>query len=154
MDSAGGVSSSSKRSAGGGRSEQSLETQGCFIGKVGEERDGVAQNAIVGFMPYYTDPEPRQTLIASSLDVHFSSISYCKFFLRLDKHTSKVGAVNGGAVDGAEDVNQHSYTIQVENKVAELECRVSAVEKKSNIHVWVIVLGLVAGLVAVYVNGV
>ncbi|MED6208974.1 hypothetical protein PIB30_050098 [Stylosanthes scabra] len=133
MDSASGVSSSSKRSGGGGRSDHRSSRRRSKATSLG--RTSTNPNRLFFGCPFFK-----------------VSIPHCKYFLWLDKLTSKVGAVSGSVADEAEYVNQHFSMIQVENKLAALECRVSAIEKKMNIHICVIVVCAVAVLVAIYVS--
>ncbi|MED6208342.1 hypothetical protein PIB30_044096 [Stylosanthes scabra] len=55
--------------------------------------------------------------------------------------------------DGVEDMREHFSLIQVENRVAELEYMVAAMEKKKNIHVRLIVVAVLVGVAAIYVIG-
>ncbi|MED6145157.1 hypothetical protein PIB30_022299 [Stylosanthes scabra] len=82
------------------------------------------------------------------------SIPHCKYFMWLDKHNVELGANSfGSSGDGVEDIREHFSLIQVENRVAELEYRVAAMEKKKNIHVRLIVVAVLVSVAAIYVIG-
>ncbi|MED6171897.1 hypothetical protein PIB30_045148 [Stylosanthes scabra] len=149
---------SKQRRDGGGaaRSEQSSGTQGCFIGKVGEERDGVVApkcHCGVYAIIYKSKTISNPNRLFFGCPFFKVSNPHCKYFLWLDKHTAKLGVdVPSRSVDGAEDVDEHFSRIQMENKVSELERRVTAMEKKKDSNLWLILVGLIVGLLAIYIN--
>ncbi|MED6184946.1 hypothetical protein PIB30_052379 [Stylosanthes scabra] len=156
MEIDGGASSESKRDGGAAWSEQSSGTQGCFLGKSDEERDGlVAPKCYYGVYAILYKSKTSSNSNRLFFDCPFFKVSnpHCKYFLWLDKHTVKLGVdVPSRSVDVAEDANNHFSRIQLEKKVTELERRVAAMEKKKDSNLWLILVGLIVGLLAVYVN--
>ncbi|MED6153092.1 hypothetical protein PIB30_098228, partial [Stylosanthes scabra] len=70
-----GVSSGSRRTAGSGdgRSDRSSSsTQGVFIAKVGDDKDGVVPKCTVGCLPYSTYPRLQATRIDCFSGAHSS----------------------------------------------------------------------------------
>ncbi|MED6108848.1 hypothetical protein PIB30_028048 [Stylosanthes scabra] len=156
MEIDGRASSESKRGGGAAWSEQSSGTQGCFLGKSSEERDGVVApkcHCGVYIILYKSKTISNPNRLFFGCPFFKVSNPHCKYFLWLDKHTAKLGVdVPSRSVDVTEDVNDHFSRIQLENRVIELERRVAAMEKKKDSNLWLILVGLIVGLLAVYVN--
>ncbi|MED6178645.1 hypothetical protein PIB30_109578, partial [Stylosanthes scabra] len=84
-----------------------------------------------------------------------ATLTHCKFFLWLDRHTEKLG--NAGEhkdVEESEDVDAQFAMLGIENKITVLEERLAAMEKKNKplcllimcVLVWVISLYVVVSV--------
>ncbi|MED6173002.1 hypothetical protein PIB30_055287 [Stylosanthes scabra] len=154
MEIDGGVSSNSRRSDGAGRSEHSSGTQRVFVGKVGEDWDGVAPKCRCGVYAilYRSKTRSNPNRLFFGCPFFKTSTPHCKFFLWLDVHTAQLGIHNGGrGCDGAEDVDEHFLRIQVEKRLEDLEDRVAMMERKRNANFLLVVVGISMIALAVYV---
>ncbi|MED6108276.1 hypothetical protein PIB30_022233 [Stylosanthes scabra] len=128
-----GLPSGSHRSGSGRRGERSSSsTQGFFAAKVGNERDGFNSCCLLYVQIKH---------------------NHCNFFLWLDQHLAKFGKMEDfkGAED-EEDVNKHFSKMKLEIRLGDLEERVSAIEKKKRMHVFLIVLGIAVVLLSICVS--
>ncbi|MED6167578.1 hypothetical protein PIB30_003955 [Stylosanthes scabra] len=117
------VSSGSQRSGSGVRAERSSSsTQGFFAAKVGNERDG----AIGG--------------------------PHCKFLLWLDEHAAKFDKKESVKCEEGEDVNMHFATLNIVDRLRVLEDRVATMEKRKGMNMFLIVTGLVVGLILMWAS--
>ncbi|MED6220918.1 hypothetical protein PIB30_049411 [Stylosanthes scabra] len=153
-----GVCSGGRRSAGGGdgRSDRSsLSTQGVFVASVGDDRDGVAPKCHCGvYAILYLSKTAKNTdrLFFGCPFFKKAEIRHCKYFRWLDRHIDELrrhGIVR--RQEDIEDVDEHFALLGVENRVAELEDRLVAMEKKKNNPICWIIMGLLAWIVAMYV---
>ncbi|MED6163690.1 hypothetical protein PIB30_082471 [Stylosanthes scabra] len=155
-----GASSGSRRSAGGvgGRSERSSSsTQGVFMPNgVDEDRDGVAPKCCCGvYAVLYmskTANNPNRLFFGCPF-FKKARLPHCKFFLWLDRHTEQLGKTGAIAyAEETEDEDKHLAMIEVQNRIAGLEKRVAAMERKIKPNLWAIVV-LFFWVVSVYVVG-
>ncbi|MED6174042.1 hypothetical protein PIB30_065172 [Stylosanthes scabra] len=155
-----GVSSGSRRSTRGvgGRSERSSSsTHGVFMPNgVDEDSDGVAPKCRCGvYVVLYmskTVNNPNRLFFGCPF-FKKARLPHCKFFLWLDRHTEqlrKIGAIT--YAEETEDVDKHLTMIEVETRVAGLENRVAAMERKIKPNLWAIV-GLFIWVVSLYIVG-
>ncbi|MED6114574.1 hypothetical protein PIB30_081607 [Stylosanthes scabra] len=65
-------------------------------------------------------------------------LNHCKFFLWLDQHAAKFGraADMKGVKESKDDVDEHFWRLNVENRVAELEARLASIDKNGSINWW------------------
>ncbi|MED6165337.1 hypothetical protein PIB30_098556 [Stylosanthes scabra] len=153
-----GVSSGSKRSAGGvgGRSERlSSLTQGVFMPNgVDDDRDGVAPKCRCRvYVVHVQNSKHPNRLFFSCPFFKKVRLSHCKFFLWLDRHTEQLEKIDAITyAEEIEDVDMHLAMIEVETRVAGLENRVTAMERKIKPNLWAIV-GLFVWVVSLYVVG-
>ncbi|MED6213520.1 hypothetical protein PIB30_094191 [Stylosanthes scabra] len=82
-----------------------------------------------------------------------AGLPHCKLFVWLDRHTAKLTKKTGEFAEEKEDVNEHFSKIGMENRFADIENRVAAIEKNRKLlNPWLIV-GLLLGFIAIYVTG-
>ncbi|MED6123261.1 hypothetical protein PIB30_047483 [Stylosanthes scabra] len=157
MENDGGASSNSRCSRGPprSRSEQSSETQGCFVGNVGEEKDGVASKCWCGVYAilYRSRTVSNPNRLFFGCPFFKANIPHCKYFKWLDEHLAELRVnVAGRSTEETQDVTEHFAMISMENRVADLELRVAVVEKKKIMSWWVVVVALAVGVVAMWVS--
>ncbi|MED6227435.1 hypothetical protein PIB30_113506, partial [Stylosanthes scabra] len=76
--------------------------------------------------------------------------THCDFFLWLDRHVAKFGRKEGvKCEEGAEDVNMHFATLNVDDRLGALEDKLAAMEKRKGINTFLIVMGLLIGLISI-----
>ncbi|MED6167949.1 hypothetical protein PIB30_007621 [Stylosanthes scabra] len=143
------VSSESRRS--------SSAMRGFFAAKVGNERDGVAPKCNCGvYAVWYlsnTSKNPNRLFFGCP----FFKIGdrYCKYFLWLDRHAAKFRNTDGAPVRYGEDedvVNVHFAKLNVDNRLANLEARVAAIEKKKTMNMFLIWIGVIVVFLLVCVS--
>ncbi|MED6190153.1 hypothetical protein PIB30_102902 [Stylosanthes scabra] len=139
-----GVSSGSQRSGSGVRGERSSSsTQGFFAAKVGNERDGAAPKCRCGVYAILylskTSKNPNRLFFG------------CPFF-KLDEHAAKFDKKESVKCEEGEDVNLHFATLKIDDRLGVLEDRVAAMEKKKGMNMFLIVIGLVFGLISMWAS--
>ncbi|MED6153591.1 hypothetical protein PIB30_103585 [Stylosanthes scabra] len=108
-----GVSSGSRRTAGGGdgRSDRSSSsTQGVFIAKVGDDKDGVVLKCHCGVFAilYLSKTASNPNRLFFGCPFFKARLAHCKFFIWLDRHTEKFGkVVDQKHDDEIEDLDEH-----------------------------------------------
>ncbi|MED6115606.1 hypothetical protein PIB30_092269 [Stylosanthes scabra] len=150
-----GVSSGSRPSVGGGRMERSSSTQGVFAAKAGDDKDGAAPKCKcwVYIILYLSRTVTNPNMLFFRCPFFKAGLPHCKFFLWLDKHTEKLRKTGKGEVaEEKEDVSEYFSKIGMENRVADIENRLAAMEKNRKLNPGLI-LGLLLGFVAIYVTG-
>ncbi|MED6197865.1 hypothetical protein PIB30_060802 [Stylosanthes scabra] len=144
-----GVSSGSRRSGSALRCDRSSSSiQGFLTAKVVNERDGAASKCKCGaYAILYlskTSNNPNRLFFGYL----FFKIQYAQgnFFLWLDRHVAIFGKNEGPPVNAGEDeddVNIHFAKLNVDNRLANLEDRVAAIEKKKTMNMFLIGIGVV-----------
>ncbi|MED6105882.1 hypothetical protein PIB30_000010 [Stylosanthes scabra] len=151
-----GVSSGSRRCGSGRNGEcSSSSTQGFFVAKVENDRDGVAPkcHCHVYAILYLSKTAKNPNRLFFGCPFFKIKDNHCRFFLWLDRHLANFGKMEDfKAGEDAEDVNGHFAIMKLENRLDELEERVAAVEKKKRMHVFVIVLSIVVFLLSICVS--
>ncbi|MED6113930.1 hypothetical protein PIB30_075405 [Stylosanthes scabra] len=135
-------SSMSRRSTtgGGGGGQRSSSTQCDLASTVGHERDGATPKchcrAYAVLYLSKTTKNPHRLFFGCPF--FKSSLQHCKFFLWLDQHAAKFekNADTKDVKDEEDDVEEHFGKLKMENRVAKLEDRVSSIEKKSVMKMW------------------
>ncbi|MED6203336.1 hypothetical protein PIB30_114541, partial [Stylosanthes scabra] len=128
-----GVSSGSRRSGSGRRGERSsASTQGFFDAKVGNERDGAASKCNCGVYAvlYLSKTANNPNRLFFGCPFFKIRHNHCKFFLWLDRHLTKFGKTENLMGEEDEDVNGHFEKMKLENRLGDLEERVTAIERK------------------------
>ncbi|MED6207615.1 hypothetical protein PIB30_037312 [Stylosanthes scabra] len=124
------VSINTKRQRG--RSERSSSIQGVFIVKVGDDRDGAAPKYKCGVY-----------------DILYLS----RTANNLNRHTKKLRKIGTEEfVEEKEDVSEHFTKIVMENRFANTENMLTAIEKNRKLTPGLIV-GLLLGFVVIYLTG-
>ncbi|MED6215064.1 hypothetical protein PIB30_109662, partial [Stylosanthes scabra] len=133
-----GMSSGSRRCAGGGdgwSEKSSSSTQGAFRTNAGDKKDRVAPKCHCGVHAILylskTVNNPNRLFFGCPF-FKKATLTHCKFFLWLDRHTEKLG--NAGEhkdVEESEDVDAQFAMLGIENRITELEERLAAMEKKN-----------------------
>ncbi|MED6191719.1 hypothetical protein PIB30_003062 [Stylosanthes scabra] len=127
------------------RGERSLSsTQGCFVAKAGNERDGAAPKCKCGVYAILylskTSNNPNQLFFG------------CPFF-KLDQHAAKFGKKEGmKCEEDEEDVNEHFAKLNVDDRLGDLEDRVAAIKRKKSINTFLIVMGFIIALLSPWAN--
>ncbi|MED6136856.1 hypothetical protein PIB30_059694 [Stylosanthes scabra] len=151
------VSSGSIGSAGrgAGRSARSSSsTQGVFLPKGIEDKEGVAPKCHCGvYAVLYmskTTNNPNRLFFGCPF-FKKAGLPHCKFFLWLDRHTEHL-AKRGQKKCAAdnEELEQHMAMVGVEYRVTKLEERVAAMEMKNKPKL-VLLVCLIVLVVSVYV---
>ncbi|MED6161124.1 hypothetical protein PIB30_057791 [Stylosanthes scabra] len=156
MESEGGCSRS-KNSIGGCASENTGSSYAPLDSKCRDDRDGVAPKCHCGVYAILYRSRTRKNPNRLFLGCPFFKQGklYCSFFEWLDKHCMKLGVSKDGKNgDDADEVNDQFAVIKVDARVAVLENRVQTLtDKIRNVNRLIVVAGIVAMLVAVYVIG-
>ncbi|MED6218833.1 hypothetical protein PIB30_030276 [Stylosanthes scabra] len=153
MESDGGSSTSRQSAGGGGGGQRSSSTQGFFTAKVGNERDRATLKYHCGvYAVLYlskTSRNPDRLFFETNNRVIDRVDSVAAL-----QHASKFQRnVNVEDVKEEEDdVEEHFGRLKIENRVAELEERVSSIEKKSVMKMWLGCVCVIVVFMAVCVS--
>ncbi|MED6171632.1 hypothetical protein PIB30_042457 [Stylosanthes scabra] len=154
-----GVSSGSRCSGSGRRGKRSSSSAQCFFAsKVREnEIDGVAPKCNCGVYAvlYLSKTTKNPNRLFFGCPLYKSSHNHCNFFLWLDRHLAMFGKKEQYSKGGEdeEDVSEHFAKMKLELRLADLEERVSAIEKKKKrMHMFLIALGIAIVLLSICVS--
>ncbi|MED6180608.1 hypothetical protein PIB30_011644 [Stylosanthes scabra] len=148
-----GVSSGSQRSGSGVRAERSSSsTQGFFAGKVGNERDGAAPKCRCGVyaIVYLSKTSKNPNRLFFGYPFFKIGGPHCKFLLWLDEHAAKFDKKESVKCEEGEDVNLHFATLNIDDRLGVLEDKVATMEKRKGMNMFLIVTGLVVGLISMW----
>ncbi|MED6180558.1 hypothetical protein PIB30_011321 [Stylosanthes scabra] len=153
----GGGSSASRRSSGDAAAERSSSsTQGFFVAKVGNERDGAAPTCRCGVyvVLYLSKTANNPNRLFFGCPFFKIRSKHCKYFLWLDEHAAKFGrpASATGVKESEDDVDVYFSRINIKTRLSELEEKISSIEKKGSINWGLICVCLVIVVIGVLVG--
>ncbi|MED6223845.1 hypothetical protein PIB30_078056, partial [Stylosanthes scabra] len=138
-----GAASSRRQSGGGGvRSEHSSSTQGVYVPRVGEDREGVAPKCHCGVyaIPYLSRTESNPNRMFFGCPFFKGRLPHCKFFMWLDVFTAKMTNVAAGKIGEEEqDVREQFGRIDLEKLIHNLDNRVAILEKKNHMNLFYVI---------------
>ncbi|MED6219564.1 hypothetical protein PIB30_036904 [Stylosanthes scabra] len=127
-------------------------TQEFFAAKVGKERDGAAPKCKCGVYAILylskTSNNPNRLFFGFGHP-------HCNFFLWLDRHVAKIDKNEGASANSGqeeEDVNVHYETLNVNNRLGNLEDSAAATEKKKSMNMFLIGMGLIVVVLSICVS--